>query len=120
VRELEQARAMVAHYSAPDLVFTGVIPDYARLKKPLVEVFTLDSATCAACGYMLEAAKEAVARFRGKADIVEYKFTIKDNIARCVRMGVKQLPSLYLNGQLAYSSIIPTVEELAKKIEETL
>ncbi|MFA6506293.1 MAG: uroporphyrinogen decarboxylase family protein [Treponemataceae bacterium] len=120
VRELEQARIMVAHYSAPDLVFTGVLPDYAHLKKPLVEVFTLDSATCAACGYMLEAAKEAVARFSGRADIVEYKFTIKDNIARCVTMGVKQLPSLYLNGQLAYSSIIPTVEELAKKIEETL
>lgn len=120
VREIEQARAMVAHYTAPDLVFAGTIPDYAALKKPLVEVFTLDSATCAACGYMMEAAKEAVARFAGKADIVEYKFTIKDNIARCVKMGVKQLPSLYLNGQLEYSSIIPTVEELAKKIRAKL
>jgi len=120
VRELEQARAMVKDYSAPDLVFTGTIPDYASLEKPLVEVFTLDSATCAACGYMMEAAKEAVARFAGKAEIVEYKFTVKDNIARCVKMGVKQLPSLYLNGQLAYSSLIPTVEELAKRIEAKL
>jgi uroporphyrinogen decarboxylase len=120
VRELEQARAMIAGYSAPDLVFTGTLPDYANLKKPLVEVFTLDSATCAACGYMVESAKEAVARFGGAADLVEYKFTIKDNIARCVKMGVKQLPSLYLNGRLEYSSIIPTVEELAKKIEAKL
>lgn len=120
VRELEQARRMVKDYSAPDLVFTGTIPDYAKLERPLVEVFTLDSATCAACGYMMEAAKEAVARFAGKADIVEYKFTIKDNIARCVKMGVKQLPSLYLNGQLAYSSLIPTVDELAAKIRAAL
>ena len=120
VRELEQARAMIEGYSAPDLVFTGTIPDYAALRKPMVEVFTLDSATCAACGYMLEAAKEAVARFGGKVDIVEYKFTVRDNIARCVKMGVKQLPSLYLNGQLEYSSLIPTVDELAGKIAATL
>jgi uroporphyrinogen decarboxylase len=31
-------------------------------------------------------------------------------------MGVKQLPSLYINGQLAYSSIIPAVEELMDRI----
>ncbi len=120
VRELEQARAMVEGYSAPDLVFTGTIPDYGTLSKPLVEVFTLDSATCAACGYMMEAAREAVKRFGGKVDIVEYKFTVRDNIARCVKMGVKQLPSLYLNGQLEYSSLIPTVDELAGKIRSKL
>ncbi len=120
VRESEQAREMVKNYAAPDLEFTGTIPDYASLKKPLVEVFTLDSATCAACTYMLASAKEAVARFGGDVDIVEYKFTIKENIARCVKMGVKQLPSLYLNGELQYSSIIPPVEELVKKIEAKL
>jgi uroporphyrinogen decarboxylase len=120
VREPGEARAMIKNYQAADLVFTGVIPDYQNLKKPLVEVFTLDSATCAACGYMLESAKEAVKRFGDKVDLVEFKFTIKDNIARCVKMGVKQLPSLYLNGKLEYSSIIPTVEELSGKIEAKL
>lgn len=120
VRESAQARAMIKDYSAPDLVFSGTIPDYARLAKPLVEVFTLDSATCAACQYMYQAAKEAVDRFGGTVDIVEYKFTIRDNIARCVKMGVKQLPSLYLNGKLEYSSIIPTVEELSKKLQNAL
>ncbi len=118
VREPEQARTMIAGYTAADLKFEGELPDYAALERPLVEAFTLDSATCAACGYMVEAAKEAVKRLNGTADLVEYKFTVKNNIARCVKMGVKQLPSLYINGKLAYSSIIPAVEELVKKIEE--
>ena len=120
VRYPEKARQMVAHYKAPDLKFEGRLPDYAHLPKPLVEVFTLDSATCAACGYMLEAAKEAVKRFEGKVDLVEYKYTVRENVARCRAMGVKQLPSLYINGELAYSSLIPAVEELVDKIREKM
>ncbi len=120
VRHPEKAREMVAHYKAADLKFEGKLPDYGHLSKPLVEVFTLDSATCAACGYMLEAAKEAVKRFEGKVDLVEYKYTVKENVARCRAMGVKQLPSLYINGELAYSSLIPAVEELVEKIHHAL
>ncbi len=120
VRHPEKAREMVAHYKAPDLKFEGKLPDYSHLSKPLVEVFTLDSATCAACGYMLEAAKEAVKRFQGKVDLVEYKYTIRENVARCRAMGVKQLPSLFINGELVYSSIIPAVEELVEKIRSKL
>ena len=120
VREPEQARAMIAHYTAPDLKFEGALPDYKHLAKPLVEAFTLDSATCAACAYMLAAAVEAVKQMDGAADLVEYKFTVKQNIARCVAMGVKQLPSLYIDGELAYSSIIPPVEELVGRIRERI
>lgn len=120
VRHPEKAREMLAHYKAQDIRFEGTLPDYAHLPRPLVEVFTLDSATCAACGYMLEAAKEAVKRFEGKVDLVEYKYTLRENVARCRAMGVKQLPSLYINGELAYSSLIPAVEELVEKIQSKL
>jgi len=120
VRYPEKARQMVAHYRVPDLQFEGKLPDYAHLSKPLVEVFTLDSATCAACGYMLEAAKEAVKRFKGKVDLVEYKYTVRENVARCRAMGVKQLPCLYINGELVYSSLIPAVEELVDKIRKKM
>ena len=52
--------------------------------------------------------------------MVEYKFTIKENIARCMKMGVKNLPSIYINGQLKFSSLIPSKEELEKAIEEVM
>jgi hypothetical protein len=35
-------------------------------------------------------------------------------------MGVKQLPCLYINGELVYSSLIPAVEELVDKIREKM
>jgi len=116
VREPAQARAMIAGYEAEDLKFEGELPDYEHLERPLVEAFTLDSATCAACTYMYAAASDAVKRLGGAADLVEYKYTVRQNIARCGAMGVKQLPSIYINGELAYSSIIPAVDELVEKI----
>jgi uroporphyrinogen decarboxylase len=90
------------------------------LEKPLVEVFTLDSDTCAACGYMRDAALRAVDELGDQVEIVEYKFTKKENVARVMKMGVKNLPSMYINGELAYSSIIPSNRELVEEIEKRI
>jgi len=120
VHETESVRAMVANYQSKDIEFTGELPDYEHLEKPLVEVFTLDSATCAACTYMWAAAQDAVKSMDTEVDLIEYKYTVPQNIARCRKIGVKQLPSIYINGKLAFSSIIPSREELVKRIKEVL
>ena len=120
VHETESARKMVANYQKEDIEFTGELPDYENLKKPLVEVFTLDSATCAACTYMWAAAQDTVAAMDIEVDLIEYKYTVPQNIARCREVGVKQLPSIYINGKLAFSSIIPSRDELTKKILEVV
>ena len=60
------------------------------------------------------------AHFKDAIDLVEYKFTEKENIARCIKMGVKNLPSIYINGELKFSSIIPSREELQAAIEAVL
>jgi len=119
--ETDVVREMVKNYQAADIDTSGVeIPDYANLKKPLVEVFTLDSAQCAACSYMMGAANEAKATFGDAIDMVEYKFIYKENVARCTKMGVPNLPSMYINGELKYRSIIPTKAELEATINETI
>ncbi len=83
------------------------LPDYEHLGKPLVEVFTIDSSSCAACGYMMDVAKKMKEQFKDEIDLVEYKFTAKENIARAHKMGVRHLPSIYINGELKHSSMIP-------------
>lgn len=120
VHQTDSARAMVANYQAEDVPFTGTLPDYENLTNPLVEVFTLDSATCAACTYMLAAANDAAKAMAETVDVVEYKYTTMENIARCREVGVKQLPSIYINGKLAFSSLIPSREELIGRIKEVL
>jgi len=120
VREIDAVREMVKNYEAPKEDIQIDLPDYENLAKPLVEVFTLDSATCAACTYMMGAMNVAGDKYGDLIDLVEYKFTIKENIARCVKMGVTNLPCVYINGELKWSSIIPSSEELFGVIDELL
>lgn len=115
-----EVREMLKNYVAAEEDIPVELPDYASLVKPLMEVFTLDSATCAACTYMMGAANEAKARFGDAIDMVEYKFTVKENIARCKKMGVAHLPSIYINGELKFSSIIPTREELDAALKDAV
>lgn len=121
VLQTDETREMVKNYSSATFDLDAVeLPDYTSLSKPLVEVFTLDSLVCAACQYMMGAANKAKETFGDQIDLVEYKFNVKENIARCMKMGVKNLPSIYINGELKYSSIIPSKEEFEKVIKEYL
>ncbi len=118
VLEFDKVKELVKNYEATDYSKVEVeIPDYANLKKPLLEVFTIDSSSCAACTYMMGIANAAKEKYGDKIDVVEYKFTIKENIARVMKMGIKQLPCIFINGELKYSSIIPGLDELSKDIE---
>ena len=118
VIEFDKVKEMVKDFEGEDFSqYEIVIPDYANLKKPFMEVFTLDSSSCAACTYMMGIANDAKAIYGDEIDLIEYKFTEKINIARCIKMGVAQLPSIYINGELRFSSIIPSIEELKKAID---
>ena len=117
IRDVHRAKHLLTNYHAAEMDLDAVVlPDYAHLEKPLVEVFTLDSATCAACGYMLQAAERAVAELAGAADMVEYKATSADNVARMTKMNIRNLPSICINGELKFSSLIPSNRELLEAI----
>ena len=120
VREPERYREMLANYQAPELDYEIDLPDYARLERPLVEVFTLDSSSCAACGYMLVATQRAVAELVGQVDMVEYKATVPENIVRLKAMGIANLPCIMINGELAFSSLIPSNRELVAVLEQAI
>jgi len=119
VQQTEAVREMIKDYVSEGIEEIEVeLPDYANLKKPLVEAFTLDPATCAACGYMVLASDEAKEAFGDAIDYKVYKYTIKEDIARTKKMGVPNLPSLYINGELKFRSIIPSKAELEAAIRE--
>lgn len=120
VHQTEQTRGLVANYISTGPEIEIELPRYEELERPLVEVFTIDSDTCAACTYMYQSAIDAKREFGTGIDVVEYKLTAKENIARLKKMEVKQLPSIYINGTLAFSSIIPSREELNKVIREAM
>jgi len=120
VSHYEETKRMIAGYNGKlpldDIEVT--LPDYLHLPKSLVEVFTLDSLSCAACGYMMYSVNELHQEHTELFDVVEYKYTKLENIKRCRLVGVKNLPSLYINGKLAYSSIIPGKQKLLERIRD--
>ncbi|ONI37852.1 uroporphyrinogen decarboxylase [Candidatus Epulonipiscium fishelsonii] len=118
VTEPEVAHKILENYTVVVEDIYVELPDYASLKKPLIEVCTLDSLTCAACTYMMAAVNRVKEDYGDAIDVIEYKFTIKENIARFQKMGVTNLPAIYINGELKFSSIIPSNEELHKAIDE--
>ena len=67
---------------------------------------------------MLNAAVRAYQELAGQVDMVEYKITEPQNVARMHKMGVKNLPSILINGQMRFSSIIPSNRELLDAIRE--
>jgi uroporphyrinogen decarboxylase len=69
---------------------------------------------------MWNTAKRVVGEMNGTADIIEYRFTKKENVARVMKMGIKNLPSIVINGELKYSSIIPNPAELRSEIEKLI
>lgn len=120
VLNTEHTREVVANYELSDLDVDIELPDYENLEKPMLEAFLLDPDACAACTYMLASATDMKKHFGDKIDIVEYRYNNIEDISRTRKMEVKQLPSLYLNGKLIYSSIIPNPEDLIRQIEEKL
>ena len=117
-RNIPKAKELVANYEAADDDIEIEIPDYEHLERPFLEAFTLDSASCAACQYMWAVVCDAKEKYGDAIDIIEYKYNKRENIARCKRMGVTNLPTLYINGQPKYVSIIPSHEEFYAEIEK--
>ena len=69
---------------------------------------------------MLNAAQRAYEELSGQVDMVEYKITQPENVARMVKMGIKNLPSILINGDLKFSSLIPSNRELIDEIRKYL
>ncbi|MBI9050414.1 MAG: thioredoxin family protein [Anaerolineaceae bacterium] len=121
IRNPQQARLLLQNYHSAEIDLSTIqLPDYSNLEKPLMEVFTLDSASCAACSYMLAAAVRAAETLDGNVDLKEYKMTSAENIARMKKMGIQNLPAILINGQLKFSSLIPNQQELLEAIKQAM
>lgn len=118
VREPDNTRKIVENYTKAEIDIPITLPDYNNLSKPLVEVFTLDPDTCAACTYMWRAAQKIKEILGDKIDLSLYRITEIESIARVKKMGIEKIPAIYVNGELKYSSIIPGQSEFLAEVEK--
>jgi len=95
-----------------------ILPDYKSANTVLIDVITLDSTSCAPCQYMMEAVQKAAAEANTLCYIHEHKIKMRRGIGMMVKLGVKNLPAICINGEVKFASIIPDQRTLVAAIEE--
>ncbi|MEA4986627.1 MAG: uroporphyrinogen decarboxylase family protein [Anaerovorax sp.] len=118
VKNPESSRELIKNYEAVVDDIDVEIPDYANSEKVIIELFLLDPDQCAACTYMQNSVLDAYDEIKDIAEYRIYKYFIKEDIARTRKMGIKNLPSMCINGDLKWISIIPSREELVNTVRE--
>ncbi len=96
-------------------VMAGVdyeLPDYANEKQVIVDCITLDSSSCAACQYTMEAVMTSVQPLGDKVKVIEHKIKEKEGVACMLKLGASNIPTIIVDGEIKYVSILPDNAEL--------
>ena len=91
-----------------------------RDDKVVIDIITLDSASCAPCQYMVDAVARASQPFGEKVVYKEHKITSKEGVQMMASLGVKNLPTIVIDGNVEFISQIPPVGKLGEKISDYL
>jgi uroporphyrinogen decarboxylase len=67
---------------------------------------------------MMEAVEKAADAAMVKVWINEHKIKVREGIGMMVKLGVKNLPTICINGEPTFASIIPDQTTLVKAIEK--
>jgi hypothetical protein len=77
-----------------------------------IDVLTLDSVQCAACGYMMESIAALPSDVQKMIEYAEWSIKQKAGIGKFLELKGKVLPTICIEGDLVFESIIPQYEEL--------
>lgn len=99
---------------------TCELPDYSSEKQVIIDCITLDSESCAACQYNMEAVRTAASTLGDKVKIIEHKIKEKEGVACMIKLGATNVPTICVDGVVKYVSILPDNSELRKCFEEAV
>ena len=77
-----------------------------------IDVLTLDSVQCAACGYMMESIAALPKDVQEMIVYKEWSVKNKDGVGKFMELKGKVLPTICIERDLVFESIIPQYEEL--------
>jgi hypothetical protein len=77
-----------------------------------IDVLTLDSVQCAACGYMMESIAALPSDVQDMIEYTEWSIKNKDGVGKFIELKGKVLPTICIERDLVFESIIPQYEEL--------
>ena len=94
--------------------------DYGQAEKIIVDIITLDSESCAPCQYMVEAVRRVTPEFEGIVEWREHSIKELDAVNFMSALMVKNIPTICIDGKIAFVSKIPPKHELIRAIQERI
>ena len=94
--------------------------DYGQADKVIVDIITLDSESCAPCQYMVEAVKRVAPHFEGVVEWREHAIKKMEAVTFMSSLMVKNIPTICIDGKIAFVSKIPPKGELIAAIQKRI
>lgn len=88
--------------------------------KAIIDVITLDSDSCAPCQYIIELVNRLKTVFEDRVEIFEHKIKTKEALLIMKSLGVKNIPTICINGKIKFVSITPPLKVLIEAVKEEL
>jgi len=85
--------------------------------KVVIDVITLDSSSCAPCQYMMDAVARAAEEFGDKVVYKEHRIKEKEGVQMMASLGVQNLPTIVMDGNIDFISQIPPIQDIKNKIK---
>ena len=104
----------------PEEILLPDMKDYGKADKVIVDIITLDSQSCAPCQYMVESVKRVAPEFEGIVEWREHSIKKLDAVNFMSALMVKNIPTICIDGKIAFVSIIPPKHELIRAIQERI
>jgi len=112
--ELRASEAVVDDIELLDLV------NHWDKEKVIIDIITLDSSSCAPCQYMVNAVARASESFGNKVVFTEHRIKEKEGVQMMATLGVKNIPTIVMDGSIEFISQIPPITDIKTKIEHYL
>ncbi len=104
----------------PEEILLPDMKDYGKADKVIVDIITLDSESCAPCQYMVESVKRVAPEFEGIVEWREHSIKKLDAVNFMSALLVKNIPTICIDGKIAFVSKIPPKHELIRAIQERI
>lgn len=97
------------------------LPDYENRTTLTIDIITLNSRSCAACQYMVEAVSALIEDFPNLPIVWrEHSLMEKQTLPMIKAFDVKGIPAIVIDGEVTFESVTPAREELLERIKRAL
>ncbi len=114
--ELLQGELRASEAKGMDIELLDLSSHWAK-DKVVIDVITLDSSSCAPCQYMMDAVARAAEPFGDKVVYKEHRIKEKEGVQMMASLGVQNLPTIVMDGNIDFISQIPPINDIKSKIE---